>query len=127
VFKAQAVERVGRGEACSASSRSIRGNRTAVAARAGTCRRTRPGEAGARPDDQHSPAGALRGRDRRARRAGPVERRRHERRRIGVPRIAVSDRLRDLLHAGAADTRSAPPSRSSTWDSIGWATRSAAA
>ena len=46
--------------------------------------------------------------------------------RVGVARLALPDRLRDLLHADCRPTRSARPSRSSTSASIESATRSAA-
>ena len=42
-----------------------------------------------------------------------------------LSRLALQDRLRDLLHAHSACRTSGPPSRSSTSASIGWATRSA--
>ncbi len=68
-------------------------------------------------------AALLARRPRRDRRARPAEHRRGARRRVGVPRIAVPRQLRDLLHADGGGASGAPPSRSSTSGSIGWAMR----
>ena len=128
VFKVQAVDTVGRGEALLRFF-AIYYAATALLSLLVQALAGAPALAklGLGLTTSTPPLALLRGRPRRDRRARPVEHRRGARRRIGVPRIAVPRPATKSSTRRWRLTRSAPPSRSSTSDSIGWATRSAAA
>ena len=104
----------------------LRGVSLLVVRRADDVERAGARALGSRPDREYAVARARGRRSRRAALPGARRRAASRARRIGVPRLAVPHRLRDLLHADPAPRRSARPSRSSTSASIGWATRSAA-